>query len=138
MISRSILTFIVCLTIYMIGMMITTYDGVLSLLLQFIVGSTITIISIGIIGALFLPLIFPVVWNYWKKMWFLPSFLTIVAIMLFYLSWMPQYRITVTDPDTNSLKQSFQPTMAVIGWFIMIFSILWNPKIGFADGKRWF
>ena len=121
----------------MVGVMMTTYDGILSMLLQPLMGSIITIVSMLIISVIFSPLLLTKVWGFWQRIWFVPTLLMIVAFVLLYMSWMPEYRIMVKDPETNSIRPSFHPVLSISGWFTLIFSVMWNPKIGFLGQKRW-
>ncbi len=115
----------------------TVYDGFLSMLFQPIIGSIISITSIIAIGIIGSPLLVPSLWSIWKRAWIAPSVVLVVSFICLYMSWMPQYQEMVQNSDTGVLISTFNTSLALWGWSLMIFGVLWNPKIGLVGDKKW-
>ncbi len=138
MVVRLPLAFLLGLVIYMISMMMTTYDGCLSLLLQPLMGALVTGLSLIVVCILGSPLLFPRVWERWRHVWGIPILLTVAGIGSFIASWHPSLREKVLNPDTHMWVDSFQPALAIGGWLAAMFGVAFCPLIGFRDDRRWF
>jgi hypothetical protein len=89
------LAFILGLVIYMIAMAMTTYDGVVSLILQPIVGSILTGLALIVLLVVGSPLLIGAVWKHWRRAgWFVLG-LTVVGIACLIASWHPSLRVQV-------------------------------------------
>jgi len=131
------LAFILGLVIYMIAMVMTTYDGITSLILQPIMGSILTgvaLVALVVVGS---PLLIGAVWKQWRRAgWFVLS-VTVVGVACLIVSWHPSLRVKVLNPDTGAMVESFQPALAVGGWFASMFGVAFCPTIGFRGDRRW-
>jgi hypothetical protein len=137
MMTRSLLAFIAGFVIYLVAMMMTTYDGVLSLVFQPLLAILVTSLSCACCLALGSPLLFDPVWRTWRKVPAASWILLAISCAIMLLSWHPSLRIHVHDPGTGGIAESFNPTLSVLGWFGTLFSILWNPAIGITQSKKW-
>ena len=121
----------------MIAMVMTTYDGIMSFIFQPIVAvflSGISVLAICVVG---LPLMIPKLWMIWSRAWVVPTGIFTISLCLMYMSWLPQYREYVSDGDTGVQVPTFNTMMVLGGWFLLGFSIVWHPKIGFSGTKKW-
>lgn len=115
---------------YMIAMMMTTYDGFPSLLLQPFMGAIFACVAVLICLLIGLPIRFVVsVRRLWQRLWWLPLFLGSLGFVLMVLSWLPPFRQTTYDQIRQMEVQTFQPILAVSGWLVSIFAALhfWFP-----------
>ncbi|QQE10156.1 hypothetical protein JD969_11615 [Planctomycetota bacterium] len=123
--------------IYMIAMAMTVYDGLPSLILQPFVGAIFSFITVFGLFALGSPLLLPKIWSLWKKLWLPLFFIIPICWLLMVLSWFP-YRITVYDHIFQMNVETFQPTLAITGYLLLLFAIIYQPKIAISKSKRWF
>ncbi len=131
------LAFILGLVIYMIAMIMTTYGGFSSLILQPIMGAILTFLALFLLLIVGSPLLINAVWSRWRRAGWLVLGLTFVGIACLIASWHPAMRIKVLNPDTGTSIDSFQPVLAGIGWFPAMFGIAFCPAIGFRGDRRW-
>jgi hypothetical protein len=130
------LAFVLGLVIYMIAMAMTTYDGVLSLIFQPIVGSILTALALFVLLVAGSPLLIGAVWKHWRRAGWLVLGLTVIGIACLIASWHPSLRIQVLDPDTGGMVDSFHP-VAVVGWLAAMFGVAFCPALGFRGDRRW-
>ena len=110
---------------YLLAMAMTVYDGILSMMFQPIVGAILTLIAIAVMSLVGLPVrLMRPLNNWWRKHWWIVFVIGAVAFLMMYASWMPQFRTTVLDPETDMEVASFDPTLAVGGWLLTIFAVL--------------
>jgi hypothetical protein len=131
------LAFVLGLAIYMIAMVMTAYDGVASMLLQPIMGSIVTglaLIALLVVGS---PLLIGAVWRRWRRAGWLVLGLTVIGIACLIVSWHPSLRVKVLDPDSGATIDSFQPALAIGGWFAAMFGVAFCPTLGFRGDRRW-
>jgi hypothetical protein len=124
------LAFILGLVIYMIAMVMTTYDGIASMILQPIMGSILTglaLIALLVVGS---PLLIGAVWKRWRRVGWLVLAVTMIGIACLIASWHP-FRVKVLNPDTGAMVDSFHPALAVGGWLAAMFGVAFCPAIGF-------
>lgn len=119
--------------VYMIAMMMTTYDGFPSMVLQPVAGAICTSLSLLIILIAGLPLVFSRIWKWWTKMWWLSIVILVLSIFAMFLSWLPGNRELVYNPDVSSMTESFHPVFGLGGWFGMLFAIAWTPIISIRN-----
>jgi hypothetical protein len=135
--SRIPIAFVFGLITYMLAMVMTTYDGALSMIFQPIVGSLLTALSLFAVLIVGSPLLIPRIWTVWRKLRWLSALLILLAIIAMALSWHPSLRVKVLNPDTNTPVESFNPPLALGGWFTLLFAICFSPLIGLSGNRRW-
>ncbi len=127
-IAQFAVAFVVAWFYYMIAMMMTTYDGVLSMIFQPIMGAIFAAIVVAVCFILGLPIrLIRSLRERWRSAWWLPLFFGAVGFVLMVMSWV--LRVTVHDPTTDMDAQTFQPAMALGGWLLSVFAALhfWFP-----------
>jgi hypothetical protein len=115
---------------YMIAMIMTTYDGVLSMLFQPIMGAIFAFIAVLLCFIIGLPIrLIPKLRLLWCRFWWLPILLGLIGFILIAISWFPPLRETIRDEIRDIDVQTFHPTLATLGWFLSIFAVLhfWFP-----------
>jgi len=125
---RGFLAWSTGLFFYMIAMMMTVYDGVLSMIFQPIMGGIMTGIAMILIALLGLPLLIKKVWAWWDRFKWISIILISVGVLLMIMSWYP-FKMTVIDFETQRSVESFQPALALAGWFSVMFGIFYCPFI---------
>jgi hypothetical protein len=136
MLVRLPLAFILGLAIYMIAMMMTTYDGLGSLILQPIVGSILTAIALAGLCVVGSPLLIKHIWNRWQRGGWFVLLISVAGLAALVLSWEP-YRVKVVVPETQTVVDTFHPTLSLAGWFCVMAGVAFCPKIGFRGDRRW-
>ncbi len=134
-IAQLVVAFAVAWFYYMIAMMMTTYDGVLSMIFQPIMGAIFAAVAVAVCFILGLPIrLIRSLRERWRSVWWLPLFTGAVGFVLMVMSWM--LRVTVHDPATDMDVQTFQPAMALAGWLLSVFAALhfWFPLPRFLRG----
>jgi hypothetical protein len=129
-IAQVAVAFAVAWLYYMLAMMMTTYDGILSMILQPIMGAIFAGIAVVLCLLLGLPIrLISAVRQLWGRFWWLPLFLGAVGFGLMVTSWLPPFRQTVHDYTTGREIETFQPTMVVSGYLLSVFAALhfWLP-----------
>jgi hypothetical protein len=115
---------------YMLAMLMTTYDGILSMIFQPIMGAIFAAIAVALCFVLGLPIRFiRSAREFWRRVWWLPLFLGVVGFVLMVTSWLPPFRQTVHDYGTGREIETFQPAMVVSGYLLSVFAALhfWFP-----------
>jgi hypothetical protein len=133
-IAQLLVAFGVAWFYYMLAMMMTTYDGFASLILQPIMGAIFAAIAVVLCLLLGLPIrLVATLRQLWRKIWWLPLFLGAVGFVLMIVSWLPPFRQTVHDYATDTQIQTFQPAMALSAWLLSVFAALhfWFPLPSF-------
>jgi hypothetical protein len=123
---RGILAWIVGLFFYMIAMMMTTYDGFISMICQPIMGSVMTSIALFLAIIIGSPLFFNRLWKWWERNWWISFVLIFISFVLLCLSWYP-FKITVIDPVNKTPVETFNVPMSLCGWMGMLFGIFYCP-----------
>jgi hypothetical protein len=119
---------------YMLGMLMTTYDGFPSLVLQPFMGALFALVAVLLCSLIGLPIRrVASVRRFWRSVWWLPLLLGALGFVLMVLSWLPPFRQTVYDELRQMEVQTFQPTLALSGWLLSVFAALhfWFPLPGF-------
>jgi len=127
-IAQLAVAFAVAWFYYIIAMMMTTYDGVLSMIFQPIMGAIFAAITVVLCFILGLPIrLIRSVREMWRRVWWLPLFFGAGGFVLMVMSWV--LRVTVHDPATDVDVETFQPAMALVGWLLSVFAALhfWFP-----------
>jgi hypothetical protein len=129
-VAQLIVAFVVAWLYYMLAMLMTTYDGILSMIFQPIMGAIFASLAVALCFILGLPIRFiRSVRELWRRFWWLPLFFGAVGFVLMVVSWLPPFRQTVYDYATDMQTQTFQPAMALTGWLLSVFAALhfWFP-----------
>mgnify|MGYP001344869355 CR=1 FL=1 len=123
---------------YMIAVAMTVYDGILSMIFQPIMGgifSAIAVVALLIVG--FPIRVIPALNRIWKKYWWFSLILGGIAVGMMIFSWLPEYRAKVFDPELKQEVDSFNPTLSIGGWCVLLFAVLhFYPPIAFLYPKR--
>jgi len=124
-IPQIITALIVGVCYYMLAVAMTVYDGLLSLIFQPIMGAIFTVIACAALLVLGLPIrLSKRIHVWWKAHWWIPFLLGTVAFVMMGMSWMPQFRVQVLDPDLQIQVDSFHPILAIGGWLLTLFAVL--------------
>jgi len=133
---KSFLALIVGLFFYMLAMMMTTYDGLLSMIFQPISGTIITGIAVILLTLICLPLYLKNIWNWWINNSWISILIIFIGSFLMLLSWYP-FKISVINPETQSSIFVHHPVLSVSGWFSIMFGIISFPLISLKIFKKW-
>lgn len=110
---------------YMLAVAMTTYDGLLSLIFQPIIGAIVSGIAIVLLLIVGLPIrLSKKINRWWKNHWWIPFVIGTLAFIMMSLSWHPHFRVKVIDPESDLMVDSFHPVLAVGGWLLTIFAVL--------------
>jgi hypothetical protein len=129
-------SFLVGFFLYMLAMVLTVYDGLISMIFQPIIGSVFSLIGVGVCFLVGLPirLIRPLK-AWWRRVWWLPLVLGMIAFLMLVASWHPSLRIQVYDLELGGNISTFNPGLALGGWLLSIFAALhFYPPIKFRLG----
>jgi hypothetical protein len=116
----------------MLAMVMTVYDGILSMIFQPIMGAVFAGVAVALCFVLGLPVRFiRPVHEFWRRAWWLPFFLGSLGFVLMVMSWV--LRQTVHDPATQLDVETFQPALAISGYLLSVFAALhfWFPLLRF-------
>jgi len=117
--------FIVGWCYYMLAMVMTVYDGVLSFIFQPIMGGILTGVAVFMMLVIGLPIRLHAKLNrLWRSFWWLPMLLGTVAFILMWLSCQPSFTTRQYDPDFDRDILVFDTFLAPAGWLLTIFSVL--------------
>lgn len=116
--------------IYMIAMMITVYDGLLSLIFQPIMAALTSTLFVG--AALLVGLVFriPAVGRAWSGSWWWPGSLAAGSLLVLCLGSTLGITSLYTNPETGVSFTGIHPAAALGGYFLLIFSIVNWPLLG--------
>jgi len=117
----------------MLASMMTSYDGLPSLIALPILVAVMTGISILVLLTLGLPLYARRVWEWWSQHYWMSLVLVSAGVILMVLSWAP-FRVTEYDHTAETMIETFHPGLALCGWCALLFGILYCPVISV---KKW-
>jgi hypothetical protein len=124
-IPQIIAAMIIGVCYYMLAVAMTVYDGILSMILQPIMGAIFSGIAIILLLILGLPIRLVKKINiWWKAHWWLAFVIGSAAFGMMVLSWMPLFRVQVMDPEFGTMVDSFHPVLAIGGWLLTLFAVL--------------
>ena len=129
-VAQLAVAFLVAWFYYMVAMVMTVYDGPLSLIFQPIMGALFAGAAVLLCLVLGLPIrLIAKLRRPWQRLWWLPFFLGAVGLVLMVLSWQPPFQQIIHDYDTGMDVQTFQPALALSGWLLSVFAALhfWFP-----------
>ena len=110
---------------YMLAMVMTVYDGILSFIFQPIMAVIFTTVGIVLVWIAGLPIRFSKrLRSWWLARWWISPVLATVAFAMMVASWHPDLRIKVWNPDLEHWQDSFQPHLAIGGWLLTLFAVL--------------
>lgn len=118
-----IAAWIVAWVTYMIAMMMTTYDGLLSLIFQPImaaIASTLFVSAALLVG---LVLRVPFVRKVWTATWAWAAALAALSILAMCLGSTLGLTYIYTNPETKTQFRGIHPAAALLSYFTLIFSI---------------
>ena len=102
-------------------------DGLFTLLLQLIFAVPLTLLTILLCLLVGLPIrMHKAVREWWMAHYYIPILGFVLGIVLFYISYLPQYTHTVsaTIDGIAGSKSIPNPTIAITAWFITLFMLL--------------
>jgi hypothetical protein len=130
---RLLIAFFAGLAVYMLAMVMTVYDGLMSMIFQPFAGAICSLLGIVAVGLLGLPLYWGPLRSWW---WTRGAWLSVVilaaSIVALGLSWHPSLRIMVRHPELDTDIASFHPALAIGGWLGLLFGIAHTPLLSLA------
>jgi hypothetical protein len=110
---------------YMVAVVMTVYDGILSMVFQPIMGGIFSVIAIILLLIIGLPIRLNQKLNHWwRTHWWLSGLLGAIGFISMILSWIPPFQITVYDDILKQNAQSFNPILSISGWLLLLFALL--------------
>lgn len=110
---------------YMLAVAMTVYDGLLSMILQPIIGVLVSLVAVFFLLILGLPIrLNRIVNKWWKAHWWLSFIIGTAAFVMMVISWLPMFRVPVMDSEMNMMVESFHPVLAITGWLLTLFAVL--------------
>lgn len=109
--------------VYMIAMVLTVYDGVLSLLFQPIMAALTSTLFVG--AAVLVGLVFriPFIGRVWKASWLWAASLALAGILVMCFASTFGLTSIYTNPETKTQFTGIHPIAALVGYFSLVFSI---------------
>jgi len=107
--------------VYMCAMVLTCYDGVLSLIFQPIMGAVITAVTVS--AAVLVGLVFrlPCIGRLWNWRW--AGVLAVGSLAMMLLGSRLGLSSTFTDPDTQDTFVGLNPTASILSYGLLIFCL---------------
>src|SRR5690606_20692285 len=126
---------------YMVAVAMTTYDGVLSLIFQPVVGAVITTIAIAFLTIIGLPIRCSHRLNdWWRRHWWIVFVSGASGFVMMWMSYLPPFAVVVYDAEFEQNVKTFHVALVTTGWLLSVFSALhfYPPGIGNnVITKRW-
>jgi hypothetical protein len=121
-------------TVYMIAMMMTVYDGLLSMIFQPIIGVICSSLTVGV--ALLVGLLFkiPVLGRWWRATPITAVILILASLVVLCLGSSFGLRRTFAHPETQQPIEGLRPDAALGGYFVLLFAMANWPMRG-AGGQ---
>ena len=109
--------------VYMIAMMMTTYDGFPSLILQPIMAALFSalFVAVAVLVGLFLRI--PPLWRIWTKRRLWAGLLILVSLFLLCFGSTLGWTVVQTNPDTKAQIVTLDPAIAIGAYFGLLFAI---------------
>lgn len=134
---RFLMAFFAGWAVYMLAIVMTVYDGLMSIVFQPIVGAIFSLVGVVAMGLLGLPLYWgPLRSWWWTRGAWLSVFILAASIVALGLSWHPSLRIMVRHPELATDIASFHPTLAIGGWLGLLFCLAHTPLLSGPFLKR--
>lgn len=109
--------------VYMIGMVLTVYDGLLSLIFQPFMAALASFISVT--TALFIGLFFrvPILFRWWTRTSLWASLLVVASLLILTFGYSAGLTYAGTNPQTGSTVLTLHPAAALGGYFGLLFAV---------------
>ena len=119
----AVTAWIIAWVVYMIAMMMTVYDGLLSLIFQPIMAALTSTLFVG--AALLVGLVFriPFIGRVWSSSWCWAGLLAVSSLFVLCLGSTFGMTSMYTNPETGTQFRGIHPVAALGGYFVLIFSI---------------
>jgi len=142
-ILRSIFAFISAWTIYMIVMMMTVYDGLLSLIFQPLMATMASAIVVTTSLLFYAIMRFTKIYKFWEFLYLSPILLVACCVICVFSHKFGLNEVII-NPETNENEIHIMPAVAIACYQLVILSIFALPtshvtkilKIIFADMKH--
>jgi len=117
--------FIVGFLFYMTTVLMTSFDGILTVFTGAFAATILTLASMLILNFIGLPLrIYSPLRLWWRAYWWIPFVIAAFALLLSVLSWAPGFRVTVYETDLDTNFQSCNPGLWLSSYLLFIFAAL--------------
>lgn len=117
--------FIVGFLFYITTVLMTSFDGVLTVFTGAFSATILTLASMLILNFIGLPLrIYTPLKVLWRAHWWIPPVIAAFAMFLSVLSWAPGFQVTAYDPDLDTSFQSCDPGLWLSSYLLFIFAAL--------------
>lgn len=117
--------FFVAVIYYLVAMAPAMLDGAESFIGLPVIAVVFGIIAVPALLIVGIPLRFvAVLHTWWLRVWWLPVLLSIVAVTLSVVSWLPSFQVMMHDPERQTEVPCFNPWMGYGGWLLAIFCAL--------------
>ena len=109
--------------VYMVAMVVTVYDGIMSMIFQPIIGAVIT--TMTVIGSLVVGLLFrvPPIGRAWRAAWFMAPLLVIGSILLMCFGTRWGLTEAFTNPETGQQGVGLSPRVGITSYLVMVFAV---------------
>ncbi len=109
--------------VYMVAMIVTVYDGLLSMLFQPIIGGVVA--SLAVLGSLAVGLVFriPAIGRAWRAVWFVAPALAVASVVLMCFGSRWGLTTTFTEPETGVKTTGLLPEVGITSYLVMVFVI---------------
>ena len=115
--------------VYMVAMVVTVYDGIISMIFQPIMGAVIT--TLAVVGSLIAGLVFrvPPIGRAWRAAWLLAPALAVSSIILMCMGARWGLTQAFPDPETGNQTVGLRSDIGITSFVVMIFAITnWPVK----------
>jgi hypothetical protein len=126
---RLIAGFILGWIIYMISMLLTTFDGVLSMIFQPFVGAFFSGVFVFMAFIVGLLLRIPFLHNSWSSLGWRVLFITVASLLLMIFNVQIGLSEINIDPETNMPVKMMMVVPAIVCYFMAIFPIVNFPNL---------
>ena len=115
--------------LYMVGMLLTSYDGLLSLIFQPIMASVFSTIGIAVSLIFGLIIRYPPIGNWWRKTYLWASLGVALGSATLILAYPLGFTTTVQHFETGSDMKIIAPGLAIAAWLLIVFALTnWPHK----------
>ena len=116
--------------VYMIGMVLTVYDGCVSLILQPFLAALTSAVFVGAALLVGLVLRIPPLSRWWNSTWLWAVLLAAASLFLLTFGYFLGVTYLGTDPETGSQMVMLHPAAAIGGYFFALFAVANWPVAG--------
>ena len=108
--------------IYMIGMVLTVYDGLLSIVFQPLMGALTSGLFVSAALALGLVLRIPVLARWWTATWLWAALIGGASLLILAFGYFLGFTYVGTNPETGQSVVTLHPAAALGGYFFLLFA----------------